>query len=50
MKAINVEYLTPQGLKRLRETVKAFSEAEGLPAHGLAVEKRFKGRKGGRRR
>lgn len=50
MKAVNVEYLTSRGLEELRETVEAFSEAEGLPAHRLAVEKRYDRRKGGRRR
>jgi histidinol dehydrogenase len=34
-----VQRLTPEGLARIRPTVEALAEAEGLPAHAAAVRR-----------
>jgi histidinol dehydrogenase len=39
MKPVTVQRLTKEGLERLRPTVEALAEAEGMPAHAAAVRR-----------
>jgi histidinol dehydrogenase len=39
LKPVTVQRLTPAGLARIRPTVEALAEAEGLPAHAAAVRR-----------
>jgi histidinol dehydrogenase len=39
LKPVTVQRLTPEGLARIRPTVEALAEAEGLPAHAAAVRR-----------
>jgi histidinol dehydrogenase len=39
LKPVTVQRLTPEGLSRIRPTVEALAEAEGLPAHAAAVRR-----------
>jgi histidinol dehydrogenase len=42
LKPVTVVESTMEGLRNVRNHVKALSDAEGLPSHGLAVEGRFR--------
>lgn len=39
LKPVTVQRLTPAGLERLRPTVEALAQAEGMPAHAAAVRR-----------
>jgi histidinol dehydrogenase len=39
LKPITIQRLTPEGLARVRPTVEALAEIEGLPAHAAAVQR-----------
>ena len=39
LKPVTTQRLTPEGLERIRPTVEALAEAEGMPAHAAAVQR-----------